>query len=230
MACSNGRVNLKADEDRQLFSESAGTCLLCCMPLFAATPVKRSVLIAERAHIVGHSEEGPRGDPSVGNEDRGSISNIVLLCPTCHTMADKAPEDYPADTLRALKRRRMEAVALIGGTPTFATRGAARAAVVALLARSRVTFEQFGPSPTDGSLPSVEDAEKWSEKVLDTIVPSHDMVVSIVVNNPEIAEQADQTAAEKLRLHAIDLLNKHSGLPLAAPAMKFPAEAEAIFT
>jgi hypothetical protein len=228
VACSNGRVALKHDEDRQLFSESAGTCLLCCTALFASTP-GRSVPIAERAHIIAHSDDGPRPDATIATIDRDAPGNIVLLCPTCHTKADKAPEAYPAETLRRLKERRRHAVALLGSAPDYSSRQDARTAVAALLTRARVAFETHGPSPGDGALPTVEAAARWSEVVLDTIVPAHELVVAIVANNPNLAQQRDVEAAECLRLHAVDLRNKHAGLPLTAPAMRFPVEANELF-
>jgi hypothetical protein len=228
VACNNGRIRLKDDEDRQLFSESAGTCLLCCTALFAKT-TGRSVPIAERAHIIAHSDDGPRPDTKVATAARDAPGNIVLLCPTCHTKADKAPEEYPAETLLRLKERRRHAVALLGGAPEYSSRQDAQTAVASLLAQARVAFETYGPSPDDGGLPTVEAAARWSEAVLETIVPAHELVVAIVENNHDLAQRRDVEAAERLRLHAVDLRNKHAGLPLIGPAMRFPVEANALF-
>jgi hypothetical protein len=64
LACREGRPSLSQDQDRRLFSESAGTCLLCSEPLFTdLSEGSRSISIAERAHIIAHSDQ--TGDPHV---------------------------------------------------------------------------------------------------------------------------------------------------------------------
>jgi hypothetical protein len=89
-----------------LFAESAGTCLLCNTPLFIdPATLRRSISIAERAHIVAHSERGPRGDRSVPRDYRAHPANIVLLCPTCHTTVDKDPSAYRSICSWARRRR-----------------------------------------------------------------------------------------------------------------------------
>lgn len=230
MVCKNGRPRLTDDQDRQLFAESAGTCLLCNTPLFASSPLRqRSISIAERAHVVAHSAEGPRGDPTVSAEHLRDPANIVLLCPTCHTKVDKAPVAYPPATLLATKARRAGAVALIGGAPIFGSREQARHAVELLLERNGATFRAFGPDPGDGSLGTAEQAANWSERVLDDIVPGSELIVAIVETNPDLATPGDRSAAALLRLHAKDLSDKHRRGEITAPALRFPEAAMAIF-
>ena len=80
-------------DNNMLFSRSAGRCNIC----------KEDVPhIAERAHIIAHSTDGPRGDIQfIGNTN--SYDNLILLCPNCHSEVDKKPQDYPADKLRNFK-------------------------------------------------------------------------------------------------------------------------------
>lgn len=230
MTCTNGRPSLSADQDRMLFTESAGTCLLGGESLFPLVPSgTRSISIAERAHIIGHSSAGPRGDKATSEAERADPTNIVLLCPSCHTMIDKAEGEYPASTLLSLKESRRAAVALIGGAPTFRSRDAARSVVTEILQRTRAVFEAIGPVPSDGSLPTAEAATRWSREVRDTIVPNLQVVVAIVAANRDLASPEDRATAERLRLHAADLLRKHSDIPLDGPAMRFPREANDLF-
>ena len=62
-------------DNNMLFSRSAGRCNIC----------KEDVPhIAERAHIIAHSTDGPRGDIQfIGNTN--SYDNLILLCPHCHS-------------------------------------------------------------------------------------------------------------------------------------------------
>jgi len=198
--------------------------------LFAApSSTERSISIAERAHIVAHSAAGPRGDSGVPASYRSEPANIVLLCPTCHTMADKSPDAYPKQLLLMKKAARAAAVARVGGTPIFGKREDARRAVEAVLERNTMIFHTSGPSAKDGSLPSTEAAEKWSRLVLEEIVPGNELIVAIVELNPHLATTSDRSAMELLRLHTRDLAEKHRGGPLTAPAIRFPKVAEQIF-
>jgi|SRR6185312_942685 len=226
MACKNGRPQLNQDQDRQLFAESAGTCLLCSTPLFkAGQPQGRSVSIAERAHIVAHSEGGPRGDGRVPASARSDPANIVLLCPTCHVIVDKDPVAYPEGLLLSKKQTRAAAVAQVGGVPTFASRSAARHAVEMILNRNETIFRIVGPDTSDGSLPSEEAAARWRDRVLGDIIPGNELIVAIVEMNPDLATNADRLAAEQLRLHVQDLSRKHRHNEVLAPALRFPEAA-----
>lgn len=231
MVCRNGRAKLDLDQRRRLFAESAGTCLLCNTPLFKELHARgRSLSIAEQAHVVAHSEKGPRGEVSPPAGSRNDPANIVLLCPTCHTIVDKAPTAYPTDLLLGKKQTRAAAVAGIGGVPTFATRSEARRAVEAILDRNETIFRTIGPAPLDGSLPSRETAAKWRDRVLEDIVPGNELIVAIVEMNPDLTTRVDRLAAEKLRLHVQDLASKHQYGKIVGPALRFPEEATCIFT
>lgn len=226
MVCGNGRPQLNRDQDRQLFAESAGTCLLCSAPLFKNGQTHdRTLSIAERAHIVAHSERGPRGDGSVPTSARSDPANIVLLCPTCHVIVDKDPVTYPERLLLSKKQTRAAAIARVGGVPTFASRTDARRAVETILQRNETIFRTVGPDPSDGSLPSTEAAARWRDCVLEDIIPGNELIVAIVEMNPDLTTNADRLAAEQLRLHVQDLSRKHRCSEVLAPALRFPEAA-----
>lgn len=63
-----------------------------------------SIPIGEQAHIVAEERGGPRGNSILTVEERNSYPNLMLLCPTHHTIIDKAPEDYPVEKLHQIKR------------------------------------------------------------------------------------------------------------------------------
>lgn len=179
--------------------------------------------------MVAHSDVGPRADRAVPEEERSDPANIVLLCPTCHTKVDKAPDSFPAGDLFSKKTARATAVALVGGTPVFETRSDARQAVRAVLQRNRLIFDNYGPDAGNGSFPSTEEAQRWSRHVLEDIVPGNELVVAIVRINERLTTTEDRETAELLRLHTRDLAEKHLGQPVAAPARRFPTAAENLF-
>ena len=57
------------------------------------------------AHIIGSSEDGPRGDSLRSHMLARNPENVMLLCDGCHREIDREhPADYPEDRLRGMKR------------------------------------------------------------------------------------------------------------------------------
>jgi len=86
-----------------LWGRAAGRCSICKI---IVTADKESVTDAypfgENAHIVAEKPGGPRGDDGLSESLRNNYLNLILLCPTCHTKIDKAPEDFPPERLLGL--------------------------------------------------------------------------------------------------------------------------------
>lgn len=61
---------------------------------------------SEAAHIVGFSEDGPRGsDPARAElETINATENLMMLCFNCHKEIDDAPDAFSVDNLRRQKR------------------------------------------------------------------------------------------------------------------------------
>ena len=81
--CSFPDYKIKLTQDKKLASES--------FPL------------GEQAHIVGESKSAPRGKSPLTKDERNSYFNLILLCPTHHTIIDNNPEDYPVEKLHVMK-------------------------------------------------------------------------------------------------------------------------------
>ncbi|WP_297207723.1 ABC-three component system protein [uncultured Brachyspira sp.] len=58
------------------------------------------------AHIIAHSEKGPRANPNISEKELKDFHNLILLCPNCHTQIDKSPEKYTIDLLHQWKTKR----------------------------------------------------------------------------------------------------------------------------
>jgi len=61
--------------------------------------------VGEQSHIVAEEQDGPRGKSVLTIEERNSYPNLILLCPTHHTLIDKNIEDYPVEKLHLIKRQ-----------------------------------------------------------------------------------------------------------------------------
>lgn len=60
--------------------------------------------VGEIAHIAAHSDKGPRSDITLKAADRDRYENLILLCPTHHTVVDKQASSYTISDLRQWKQ------------------------------------------------------------------------------------------------------------------------------
>lgn len=106
METSSPSRHVVQTEIKLLWSLSAGRCAFpgcrqeCVASATAADPAKP---LGEQAHIVAHSNAGPRGDPSYPESKRATYDNLILLCPTHHTQVDKQPNSFTVADLRTWK-------------------------------------------------------------------------------------------------------------------------------
>jgi hypothetical protein len=62
-------------------------------------------VLAEMCHIRARRKNGPRYDPTLSAKERDGFDNLLLLCPTCHTLVDKDLKMYPSGALQQIKAR-----------------------------------------------------------------------------------------------------------------------------
>jgi hypothetical protein len=67
------------------------------------SPADPAAVIGQMAHIVGHSDVGPRADPAYPPERRNHAENLILLCPTHHVLVDAQDSTYTVEELRRWK-------------------------------------------------------------------------------------------------------------------------------
>jgi len=59
--------------------------------------------VAPEAHIVGRNRNSPRGDYPLPLAERDSYANLILLCPTHHTVIDNDIATYTVENIREMK-------------------------------------------------------------------------------------------------------------------------------
>lgn len=87
-----------------LWARTAGCCSApgCGKNLLPSLDRSGDVILGEMAHVIGRKVGSARNDKARGVDDR--YDNLILLCPTHHTLVDAAEADYPVDLLRKWKR------------------------------------------------------------------------------------------------------------------------------
>lgn len=59
--------------------------------------------VAEAAHIKGEKPAAARYDPSMSDDERNSITNLIYFCTDDHTIIDKVEADWPVERLVNIK-------------------------------------------------------------------------------------------------------------------------------
>ncbi|WP_237326334.1 NACHT domain-containing protein [Streptomyces sp. CBMAI 2042] len=133
------------DVDRKLlWAKSGNKCAFtgCHQELtvdMSESPERRKlVVIGEEAHIVAKEDDGPRGDPSTPSTERNSYENLLLLCPTHHTLIDKEKgANFSVEKLLEMKYTHEEAVAEQRNSDSDANLYARKDALLSGLSASR---------------------------------------------------------------------------------------------
>ena len=87
-----------------LWGRARAMCSQCRDELILdAIGSERPAVIGEMAHIVGHSDKGPRPDPSFPKEQRNKYENLILLCRNHHAAIDKQDSIHSVEDLRTMK-------------------------------------------------------------------------------------------------------------------------------
>ena len=96
------------EKSKKTLADRAGhLCSICSQPTTCSNKDGKPFRIADAAHIVGASSEGPRGDEAIPHE-KASPENGIWLCAKCHRKIDGDPKRYTSDELRVLKEEAEE--------------------------------------------------------------------------------------------------------------------------
>ncbi len=97
-------MSIGLPDTKLLWGRSGGLCNICKIKLSEDKRISSEAFpFGEQAHIVAEEQDGPRGKSQLTLEQRNSYHNLVLLCPTHHTIIDKAPDEYPVELLHQIK-------------------------------------------------------------------------------------------------------------------------------
>jgi hypothetical protein len=227
------RKHIPAETKLRLFSEAAGHCQHpeCLQPLFPAE-MGGDKHIAEMAHVIPHGETGPRHeDRPAGEFEADSFENLILLCPTCHTIIDKYPAGYSRATLLGWKGNHLAALALKQGIRTYDERDQVRVAVVAAMAENKAVWQELAPS--DGSSfvldPESEAAKTWEQRMRGVILPNHFRIQAIIKANLHHLTVAEQETFARYLEHVRGLSERHV-CGVAGSAIRYPEEMDGILT
>ncbi|WGL97348.1 HNH endonuclease signature motif containing protein [Arsenophonus sp. aPb] len=226
------RRSIPSNTKLRLFSESGGHCQhpRCLKPLFPVD-MGGDRHIAEMAHVIPHGETGPRHEQRPSEEfEADSFENLILLCPTCHTIIDKAPDSYPRSMLLDWKRNHLITLVHSQGIICYEERKQARYAVIAAMGENKAIWKEF--APCDGANfefdPESETANAWSQRMRSVILPNHYRIQAIISKNQCHLTVEEQEIFAQYQEHVRGLTERHvccvSGI-----AIRYPQDMDGIF-
>ena len=191
---------------------------------------KTAVKLAEVAHIVAASNDGPRADSAAKDEELASFDNLLLLCPNCHTIVDKAHDSFPVELMQQWKRSHESRVRGVLEIKKYATRGELNAAIHSLLLDSRAIWQQYGPDSASGQLIVTDVSDVWRKKVFNNIVPNNLKIVKLLEVNLSLLVSSELEVVAQFRLHAAALEERHLSGVINQAAPRFPNAFDKMFT
>jgi hypothetical protein len=228
--CSK-RWTIDERDRRYLWASSAGYCANpdCRVNLFALLD-DAHVSFGELAHIFAAGDLGPRSNPLLSPKQRAESSNIVLLCANCHTIVDKAPNSFPANTITSWKRDHLDAISSVFEVPRFHRREDARHAVQGLFSQNRSVFLRYGPKSTVGQERfDGEPVSQWRRKVQEIILPNNRRILHISDTNSVLLTAEEREVVETFRNHLDDFEARHYNAAVEPGGEQFPEQIEGIF-
>jgi hypothetical protein len=199
------RDSIPRNVERELWGSSGGHCSNpeCRGSLVIFTPKGRAIAIGELAHVIAWSPDGPRGVARDLGLDLDRAENLILLCPTCHKLADDAPDDFPVDTLTSWRDSRASAVRQTAGLSRYETREELVAAIRPLLEENGSVHREYGPESKAAEDPLSTAADTWHRESLGVILPNNSRILEIAAANESLLTQADRDALVRFRVHAV---------------------------
>ena len=225
MACYRGKAAPDRLTEKRLFASSGGYCQRsgCVTPLFRDTGSK-VVHIAEMAHIFAANNDGPRANLDMSEAARGAFENLILLCPTCHTIIDKSPQDFPDATVIGWKQKHESKLAQIFGAQEFLTREETFLAIRPLMRQNRMIHQQLNPELEYRFNPEAAEAFQWKLKMVEQIIPNSRRILSILDANTHLMTEAEEETLELFRQHVFDLEARHiAKIPIGGQS-RFPIQ------
>ncbi len=102
---TNHRLQMSDQDKKLLWGKAGNRCAICKKLLVNIEDGdERGVIVGIEAHIVGHSEDGPRGKDSLPQPERHKYENIILLCTEHAKTIDERPEVWTTGRLRQTKK------------------------------------------------------------------------------------------------------------------------------
>lgn len=161
--------------------------------------------LGEMAHIKGKKLGSARHDASQTNKERDDYLNLILLCPTHHTLIDRKENisQFPVDFLLDVKSKHESRVLELLGHHEITNKLNLAKTILPLLEENRQSWSQYGPlsklartSPNDDKAYAV-----WRSERLSIIIPNNRKINKLLTSRKNLFDVSEQVHVSKFRMH-----------------------------
>lgn len=189
-----------------LWAESAGRCNFSgCGIRLSVSDNSSGYTLGEMAHIRGKKPGSSRYDASQSDKERNSHTNLILLCPTHHTIIDKPENEgsYPANVLHDMKNAHIAWVNSKLDNLAYNKKEKLAHYLLPLLEENHRSFMRYGPSSDIARKNPQSDAHLvWLEERLATIVPNNRLTSQKISENIGLFDSSEHSICNEFLLHA----------------------------
>ena len=153
------------------------------------------------AHVIAKMEKGPRGRKGGGDD---TYANLILLCPTHHTLVDKAPENtFPEEPLLNWKAEHERDVERSLASPVFTERACLNRYIGNLLVENHTCWLTYDPESVEARRnPNSTAGKIWQFRKLSFIVPNNRKAILAIHAHKKYFDSTEYALACKFVEHA----------------------------
>lgn len=189
--------------------------------------------IGEMAHICGERLGANRHDPVQTQAQRDAYDNLILLCPTHHTLIDKPENEglFSSTDLLEMKAKHEEFVIGRLEATHFADKKAVARYFYSLMQENHEVFCSFGPHSEIARRNPESDAHSvWLSERLTTIIPNNRKMVAVAETYLDLFAPSEQAIIGKFRLHVRTYDRWVRDETSYEGVVRFPTEFESLVT
>jgi hypothetical protein len=157
------------------------------------------------AHICGDKLGSNRHDPNQSDLERNDYENLILLCPTHHTLIDRKENAarFAAQFLHEMKAEHEARVLQLLSIENFTSKKVITHQILCLLEENRLSWAQFGPhSDLAHSQPFNAAAHAvWISERLSVIVPNNRKIVGLLTKHQDLFDVEELATMASFRVH-----------------------------
>ncbi len=228
-------MSITAKSIKILWSAAAGHCSFRGCPqrlCFHEAGDSAPFTLGEMAHIRGDKSDANRHDATQTQRERDDYINLILLCPTHHTLIDRKENEarFSVDVLHAMKSEHESAILARMGGARDLDRDNIFHQIFGLMTENFESWVRYGPQselamshPHDTSAYAV-----WLSERLATIVPNNRTIAEAIRARRDVFRAEELKDVAKFLIHVRSYEMWVADEIEYAAVTRFPAEFEAM--
>ena len=161
--------------------------------------------LGEMAHIKGNKPGSNRYDANQSDEERDSYENLILLCPTHHTLIDKPENEsyYTVEKLHEMKIKHEESILNRLTMQEIDNIEQLLDELSVLLSENYQAWKQYGPlSDNARKYPNSDELHAlWTSARLSVIVPNNRLTKELLNKNRKLLPRNKQMIVSMFLTH-----------------------------